>query len=142
MSQFDRVMAYILTEEGGYVNNPADPGGETKYGISKRAYPTLNIATLTVEDAKRIYRRDYWDVLGLDTVEKYGPALVLMDCGVNQGVKRALQFKDRVATSSQPFVVAFQAERALHYASLPTFPQFGRGWLRRLLRGTIEAQKT
>ena len=141
MSHFDRVMAYILAEEGGYVNNPSDPGGETKYGISKRAYPTLNIATLTVEDAKRIYRRDYWDVLGLDAVEKYGPALVLMDCGVNQGVKRAMQIKEKVATSSQPFVVAFQAERALHYASLPTFKDFGRGWMRRLMRGTMETMR-
>ena len=141
MSHFDRVMAYILAEEGGYVNNPADPGGETKYGISKRAYPTANIASLTVEDAKRIYRRDYWDVLGLDAVEKYGPALVLMDCGVNQGVKRAMQIKEKVATSSQPFVVAFQAERALHYAGLPTFKDFGRGWMRRLMRGTMEAMR-
>lgn len=141
MNHFDRVMAFILDEEGGYVNNPADPGGETKYGISKRAYPTLNVASLTVEDAKRIYRRDYWDVLGLDAVEKYGPALVLMDCGVNQGVKRAMQIKDRVSTSSQPFVVAFQAERALHYASLPTFKDFGRGWMRRLMRGTMEAMR-
>lgn len=137
---FDRVMAFILAEEGGYVNNPADPGGETKFGISKRAYPTANIAALTPEDAKAIYRRDYWNPLGLDA-EKYGPALVLMDAAVNQGVKRAMQIKDKVATSSQPFVVAFQAERALHYASLPTFQQFGRGWMRRLLRGTAEAMK-
>jgi lysozyme family protein len=134
-------MAFILAEEGGYVNNPADPGGETKYGISKRAYPQLNIASLAVEDAKIIYKRDYWNVLGLDGIEKYGPALVLMDCAVNQGVKRAMQIKEKVATSSQPFVVAFQAERMLHYASLPTFPTFGRGWSRRLIRCAMEAVK-
>lgn len=137
---FDRVMAFILAEEGGLVNNPADPGGLTKYGISKRAYPTLDIANITVDDAKAIYRNNYWNTLGLDG-EKFGPALVLMDCAVNQGVKRAMQFKDKVSTSSQPFVVAFQAERALHYASLSTFPTFGRGWMRRLMRGTAEAMK-
>lgn len=141
MNHFDRVMAFILAEEGGYVNNPADPGGETKYGISKRAYPNLNIAALTVEDAKSIYRRDYWNVLGLDTVAKYGPALVLMNCAVNAGVRRALQIKERVSTSSQPFIVAFQAELMLHYASLPTWSVFGRGWARRTIRASIEAGK-
>lgn len=137
---FDRAIEFILREEGGYVNNPADPGGETKYGISKRAYPNEDIAGLTVEKAKAIYRRDYWSPLGLDSV-KYGPALVLLDCAVNQGVKRAMQIKEKVATSSQPFVIAFQSERALHYASLSTFPTFGRGWMRRLMRGTAEASK-
>jgi lysozyme family protein len=140
VSHFDAVMAFVLREEGGYVNNPADPGGETKYGISKRAHPTVDIAALTVEDAKKIYRRNYWDPLGLDA-EKFGPALVIMDCAVNQGVKRAMQFKDKVATSSAPFIIAFQAERALHYASLPTFATFGRGWMRRLLRSSVEASK-
>ena len=140
MSDFDRVMSFILQEEGGLVNNPADPGGITKYGISKRAYPTLDIANITVDDAKVIYRNNYWNPLGLDD-QKYGPALVLMDCAVNQGVKRAMQIKDKVSTSSMPFVVAFQAERALHYASLTTFPAFGRGWMRRLIRGSMEACK-
>lgn len=137
---FDRAVEFILREEGGYVNNPSDPGGETKYGISKRSYPNEDIANLTVDKAKSIYRRDYWNPLGLDA-EKYGPALVLMDCAVNQGTKRAVQLRDRVATSSQPFIVAFQAERALHYASLPTFATFGRGWMRRLIRGSMEAVK-
>ena len=44
MSHFDRAIAFILAEEGGYVHNQADPGGETKYGISKRAW--LNKGTL------------------------------------------------------------------------------------------------
>jgi lysozyme family protein len=140
VSEFDRVMAFILQEEGGYVNNPADPGGETNFGISKRAYPQVDIKLLTVDKAKEIYRRDYWLPMGLES-QKYGPALVLMDCAVNQGVKRSQSILARVATSSQPFVVAFQAERALHYASLPTFKDFGRGWMRRLMRGTAEAGK-
>lgn len=139
-NNFDRVISFILNEEGGYSQNPQDPGGETKYGISKRAHPTVDIAALTPEAAKAIYRRDYWNPLGLDGL-KFGPALVLMDCAVNQGVKRAMQIKDKVSTSSAPFIVAFQAERALHYASLPTFATFGRGWMRRLIRGSIEAGK-
>lgn len=129
----------MIGEEGGYSADAQDPGGETKYGISKRAYPALDIRNLTLEQAKAIYKRDYWDRMGCDA-RKWGPALVLFDCAVNQGVAKATQLLGQVATSSQPFIIAFQAERALHYASLPTFARFGRGWMRRLLRTTVEAQ--
>jgi lysozyme family protein len=57
---FSSVIKMILEHEGGYVNHPSDPGGETKYGISKRAYPDIDIANLTEEDAEEIYYRDYW----------------------------------------------------------------------------------
>lgn len=138
MTNFERAFAFIIGEEGGYVNDPHDPGGETKFGISKRAYPGVDIKALTLDGAKAIYREDYWNALRLDE-RKYGPALVLFDCAVNQGVVRAKSILYTVATSSQPFVVAFQAERALAYARLPTFDRYGRGWMRRLLRTTIEA---
>ena len=137
-ANFNRAFTFVVGEEGGYVNNPADPGGETKFGISKRAYPDLDIANLTLEQAKAIYHKDYWDTLALD-MRPYGAALCLFDCGVNQGVARALELLNRVSTSSQPFVIAFQAERALRYAELATFPTFGRGWMRRLLRVAIAA---
>ena len=51
----------LLAAEGGYVNDPADPGGETKYGISKRTYKDVDIKALTREHAIDIYRRDWWD---------------------------------------------------------------------------------
>lgn len=140
MSDFDRAFAFVVGEEGGYVNDPRDPGGETKYGISKRAYPTMDIQNLTVEAAKVIYRRDYWDRLQLDN-RPYGPALCIFDCGVNQGVTLAQRLLNQVATSSQPFIIAFQAERAIRYAMLGSFQTFGRGWMRRLLRVTVEASK-
>lgn len=137
---FDSAFTFVVGEEGGYVNNPADPGGETKYGISKRAYPDEDIATLTLARARELYKRDYWDVLALDA-RPPGAALCLFDCAVLQGVQRAKDLLHQVATSGQPFVIAFQAERELHYASLPTFPTFGRGWTRRLLRVAIQASK-
>jgi len=130
-------MESVLREEGGYVANPADPGGETNFGISKRAYPDEDIKNLTVERAKELYRRDYWTPMGLDA-STFGDALVLMDCAVNQGVSRAKAFRAEV---SAPFVVNFQARRALHYASLPTFQTFGKGWMRRLIRVAVEAGK-
>src|SRR5690606_28008981 len=55
--RFRRAVEVVLKHEGGYVNNPSDPGGETKYGISKRSYPELDIANLTQEDAIAIYYR-------------------------------------------------------------------------------------
>ena len=140
MADFDRAFRLLIGEEGGYVNDPADPGGETKFGISKRAYPQIDIRGLTLDQAKAIYRRDYWAPLQLDA-RPWGPALCLFDCAVNQGLAKARALLAQVATSSQPFVIAYQAERALHYASLATFPRFGRGWMRRLLRTTVEASK-
>ena len=137
---FDKVFAFVVGEEGGYVNNPADPGGETKYGISKRSYPDVDIAALTLESAKGIYLKDYWGPMELDS-RPYGPALCLFDCCVNNGVAYAKNLLLRVATSRQPFVVAFQSERALYYASLPTFQTFGRGWMRRVIRISIEGSK-
>lgn len=50
----------MINREGVYVNDPYDPGGETKYGICKRSYPNLNIKELTLEEAKKIYHRDFW----------------------------------------------------------------------------------
>ena len=55
MAEFKLAIPRVITNEGGYVNDPDDPGGETKYGISKRSYPALDIKNLTVEQATAIY---------------------------------------------------------------------------------------
>ncbi len=55
MTNFEGALKFTLSWKGGLVNDPNDPGGETKYGISKRAYPELDIANLTLEQAKGIY---------------------------------------------------------------------------------------
>ena len=60
MNLFDRALAAVLDWEGAVTNDAADPGGLTKYGISQRAYPSLDIASLTVEQAAVIYHQDYW----------------------------------------------------------------------------------
>ena len=57
---FEEAVKQVLKHEGGYVNDPVDPGGETNMGISKKAYPYLNIKELTEKDAKDIYFKDYW----------------------------------------------------------------------------------
>lgn len=97
---FERVIGRVLAHEGGYVNDPADAGGETNFGISKRAYPHLDIAALTREDAKDIYRRDYWDRLTLDRLET-DPMLrgSIFDMAVNAGPGRAVTLLQRAANA-------------------------------------------
>lgn len=58
--KFLRAVTRVLADEGGYTNDPSDPGGETKYGISRRSYPDVDIPNLTREQAIAIYYRDYW----------------------------------------------------------------------------------
>ena len=90
-STFEKSFLFVLKWEGGYVNDPNDPGGETKYGISKRAYPTLDIKNLTIEQAKNIYFKDYWIRNRCDKIAELSPklAFVLFYASVNLGHKRA-----------------------------------------------------
>lgn len=85
---FDQAFDRLIDHEGGYVNDPADPGGETKFGISKRQYPHLDIKNLTREQAKDIYLQDFWNPLG-----DAHPAIKfqLFDFAVNSGIQTALR---------------------------------------------------
>lgn len=79
----------LIGIEGGYVNDPDDPGGETKYGISKRSYPHLDIARLTLEEAEAIYKKDFWDYLRLDDVYDNRVKFELFEQAVNFGQGQA-----------------------------------------------------
>jgi lysozyme family protein len=81
---------FVLDYEGGYSNDSSDPGGETNFGISKRAYPALDILNLTLDEAKAIYRRDYWQPCHCDDLPK-PLAIAVFDTAVNQGVGRAIR---------------------------------------------------
>lgn len=143
---FDRAVSAVLAHEGGYVNDPKDPGGETKFGISKRAYPKLDIAGLTLPAAVAIYRRDYWDKIRADELPP-DVAWVAFDTAVNMGTAQAVRLLQKAANvetdgvigpktieaSKAPGVAARIAHlRADIYRSLPTFSRFGRGWIRRV----------
>lgn len=84
-NNFPYAIALVLKHEGGYVNNPKDPGGETKYGISKAAYPAEDIKNLSIDRAKAIYFNDYWIKNSLDKVEDQEVAAALLDTVVNHG---------------------------------------------------------
>jgi len=89
MASFNQAIEKTLINEGGYVNDPSDAGGETKFGISKRAYPTVDIKNLTVDGAKAIYKKDYWDKLKADEIVSQKVANELFDTAVNMGVRTA-----------------------------------------------------
>ena len=139
----------ILGHEGGYVDNPADPGGETRWGISKRSYPDLDIKTLTIDEAAAIYARDYLAPL---RAAELPPSVTfqLLDFAINSGVDRAVVCLQRAVGAAEdgrmgPATVAavkrytapevvmrLLAERLEFMAGLSVWPQFGKGWVRRI----------
>ena len=91
---FDLAFERLIGHEGAWVNDPRDPGGETKYGISRRSYPGEMIRTMTLERAKEIYLRDYWGPAGCNAVPdaiKYD----LFDMAVHSGVITAIKTLQR-----------------------------------------------
>lgn len=150
-ANFDRAVQIVLAKEGVLSNDANDPGGLTKYGISKAAYPDLDIAKLTVDDAIAIYRRDYWAKVRGDELT-WIFALPLFDCAVNQGVATAVNFFQAAlkvpvdgdfgpttmgaatkAAAGDPtsVLVALMTQRISAYTQLKTWSDYGRGWTSR-----------
>jgi lysozyme family protein len=94
--KFEKAFEIVIGHEGGYVNDPLDKGGETKYGISKRAYPNLDIKNLTLADAQRIYKADYWDKAKSEDVPEF-IRYIHFDAAVNHGVGMAVKLLQRAA---------------------------------------------
>lgn len=127
-------IAFVLQWEGGYVNNPADPGGETRFGIAKRSHPNVDIANLTPAQAIEIYRAEYWTPIVGDSLPA-GVDLFALDTAVNCGVKRCL---DWLALAQKPSSLStlreLAARRIYHYELLDKIDDiFGLGWARRTL---------
>lgn len=149
MTRFEWCVGQILEREGGYVFDPQDPGGETNFGISKRAYPDLDIETLTEFSAISLYQRDYWAKAHCEELPTPLDFYVF-DMAVNQGVDKAIRLLQQVLRvpidgvvgpvtinaawrSNRPETGAlFMARRVRQYLILPTFERFGEGWLKRL----------
>lgn len=146
---FDRLMGV----EGGYVNDPNDPGGETNWGISKRSYPHVDIKNLTRDGAKAIYKTEFWDVIEADGLPG-DLAFQVFDFSVNSGISTAIRYLQRalgVADDGKygpvsrdtatrymatpcgelKLIVQFLAERFDFWSRLSNWPSAGRGWTRR-----------
>lgn len=142
---FDRLIGH----EGGYVDDPNDPGGETKWGISKRSYPHLAIKDLTRDDAKEIYRTDFWQRVNASTLPG-SVAFQLFDFAVNSGIETAVRYFQRAlgvaddghwgphsqaaadAASETDMIMLLLAERLDFMTRRKNWPHHGAGWARRI----------
>ena len=164
MDVFAYCVGVVVAAEGGYSANPSDPGNwsggdigrgicrGTKYGISAAAHPTLDIAALTLDQARAIYRGAYWAPIQGDSLPP-PLALLAFDAAVNNGVANAVRWLQAAAGAApdgvfgpatlaalhathahdaDALLVEFQATRLTHMVALPTWHIFGGGWARRL----------
>lgn len=100
MALFDLAIPTVLQHEGGYVHDPEDAGGETNFGISRRSYPSLDIARLSRTDAEAIYHRDFWIPLQLDRIRDQQVATKLLDTAVLVGPQRAVKLLQRAVQNA------------------------------------------
>ncbi len=136
LNDFRTALAFTLKWEvgnkpnGGYTNDPTDPGGETKYGIAKRYHPSLDIKNLTPEQAASIYATEYWDAAGCDSLSFPFNAAVF-DTSVNCGVQRALDWMKQ----AQDVNIFLGLRKQFYYDQVnkvPTKIKYLKGWIARL----------
>ena len=165
-SNYDKCLETILHHEGGYVNHPKDPGGETNLGVTKRVYEefggTKDMKDLTVEDVAPIYKKSYWDRVKGDELPA-GLDLCVFDFGVNAGTGRAAKYLQNLVGATADGAIgpatlrtvnayvqveglgatidAYQSARQGYYEKLSTFETFGKGWTRRVIETTSSAHK-
>lgn len=153
---FDTSFGELINSEGGYTPGKGDPGGETKYGISKRSYPNEDIPNLTLERAKAIYRRDFWEQAGGEVLPER-IRFDLFDMAVNSGPRQAIKTLQRAlgenedgligvrtlmaanAMNPDRLLARFNACRLIFMSDLSTWPAFGRGWAKRIAHNILAA---
>jgi lysozyme family protein len=146
---FDLAFDRLFAAEGGYVNNPQDPGGETNWGISKRSYPNVDIKALTRDGAKAIYKTDFWDRIAADKLPD-SVTYQLFDFAVNSGIETAVRYLQRtlgvaddghwgavsqIAANNAhewDLILNLNAERLDFMTRLSNWPSAGKGWARRI----------
>lgn len=134
---YDRSLKEVLKSEGGYTNDPSDPGGPTNFGITIHDYRAYinphgtaeDVRHMTVDQAAQIYKTKYWDAVHGDDLPS-GVDYCVFDYGVNSGVARA----NHVLHEVGPNIDTICDERLRFLHSLHTFPHFGRGWTSRVAR--------
>lgn len=160
MADFNAAWASLLGNEGGYSNHPADPGGETMWGITKRVAVangyTGPMRDLPLETARAIAKRKYWDVYRCDELPD-AVAFQVLDAAYNGGypVKwLQLSVGERPdgklgpktmaavqATDPAKIVMKFLAYRLMYMTALKTWPTFGRGWANRIAGNMLKGAR-
>ncbi|HTQ73574.1 MAG TPA: glycosyl hydrolase 108 family protein [Burkholderiales bacterium] len=157
MADFDPAVAKTLIREGGarFTDNPDDRGGPTKYGISQNAYPNVDIRNLSEDQAKAIYKKNYWDRVSGDTLKSQAIAENIFDTAVNMGpttatklvqVTLGLEIDGRFgpatakavnASDESEFLAGFTLAKVARYAAIcnkdRTQSKFLLGWINRAL---------
>lgn len=157
MINFDTVFDRVIGHEGDYVNDPQDPGGETKWGISKRSYPTLEISQLTRDQAKAIYYADFW--MPMRGVTHDSMRFQMFDAAFNHGFGNAVRMLQRAVgvaddgvwgklsqqaydkMSEADLLLKFLGNRLLFMTKLQKFDRFGRGWSARIAQNLLYASE-
>ena len=124
---FEKALKFVLKWEGRYSNDPNDPGGETKYGISKRSYPELDISKLTLKQAKEIYYKNYWLKTGCDELP-YPFNIIVFDTAVNMGRRRATELLNTYNDWRD-----YLLKRLCTYSKFKQSKLYFRGWANRVL---------
>jgi lysozyme family protein len=135
-NNFSRALLFIALwewgnrKDGGYTNHPNDPGGETRWGCSKKAYPNVDIRNLSFEKAAEFYAKDYWDASGCDSIP-FPDCVAVFDTAVNCGVGRTKGW-----LKSSEGINDFLTKRVDHYTLLarnnPSLKVFLNGWINRV----------
>ena len=150
---FDEAFDQLLGNEGGYANDPRDPGGETMWGITRRVAVangyTGSMREMTLEQAKAIYLPLYWNAAHIDSLPDE-LRFHVFDAAVNSGVRLAVRWMQRAVGAVDDGVVGPQTLGALSFVpgtvvaarftghrlqfmtSLKTWPAFGKGWANRI----------
>jgi lysozyme family protein len=156
--KFLKAFEYLMYHEGGYVNDPKDAGGETRYGISKRSYPQLDIKNLMRDQAQQIYFCDFWGKSKCEQINDDNLAIKFFDLCVNTGINQATKLIQKTLRSAGQIVAedgiigsatlaavnkadptdllaALKSEAAGYYRMIaqanPSQQKFIEGWLRR-----------
>jgi lysozyme family protein len=168
----DKAIEKVLKIEGNFVNNPLDRGGATNFGITQKTYESYvgrkvsvsEIENMRVDEAREIYKRNYWDAIGGDYITSFPVAYIIFDQAVNRGVSSALRQACKVAEVVQEgsinsaiikainmydpelFIMEYLSASEDFYIALvakdPTQKVFIKGWLNRVdkIRTYAEAQ--
>ena len=157
-SNFEKCLSEVLKHEGGFVNNPKDPGGITNLGVTKKAWEEYvghavteaDMRALTKDVVKPFYLKRYWNVCRCDDLPT-GLDYVVFDIAVNSGTGRAAKFLQsaigatpdgaigpntinivqRTELSPKELINIICNRRTVFYKSINGFDTFGNGWLRR-----------
>lgn len=171
MGEFERALPRVLVHEGGYVNHPADPGGETNRGITKRVYdayrqrigvPLQSVRNITSQEVAAIYKANYWNLAKCDQLPA-GVSYVVFDGAVNSGVAQSVKWLQRALGVTADGVIgnatlaavqsfgdmdrlvdAICDRRLAFLMALKTWKTFGKGWGARVadVRATGKAWAT